>query len=105
VRALASGQLPVSAEARASHPHTTSAPTRGSKYDPLANWLTSSGEPEVRSTFAQIEGVLGFTMPPSARNHPAWWSGSVAARSISSAGWRATQVNLTAETVTFVHGQ
>lgn len=102
VRALASGQPPVSPQAKASQPVPTSGPKRGSKYDVLADWLTTSGKPEVRSTFAQIEDVLGFTMPPSARNHSAWWTGSVVARTIGTAGWRATQVNLTAETVTFV---
>lgn len=102
VRALAAGQPPVSAEARASQPAPTVGPKRGSKYDALAEWLIASGTSEVRSTFEQIEEVLGFAMPPSARNHPAWWSGSVVARSIGSAGWRAAQVNLTAETVVFV---
>jgi len=81
---------------------TAAAMTRGSKYDVLGRWLTGRESDEVRATFAQVEDVLGFALPPSARDHPAWWSsGSVAGRAIASAGWQATQVNLTAQTVVF----
>jgi len=56
-------------------------------------------------TFAEIDDVLGFVLPPSSRNHTAHWSGykgSAVARAIHDAGWKATQVNLTAESVVFV---
>lgn len=76
---------------------------RGSRYDPLVRWLDGQGSSEVRAHFDQIETLLGFALPPSAREHPAWWSsGSVAGRSIATSGWRSTQVNLTAETIVFV---
>ena len=76
---------------------------RGSKYDALATWLNSQSAETVPARFEQIEEVLGFSLPMSARDHSAWWSsGSVAGRAIAAAGWRATQVNLTGRTILFV---
>jgi len=75
------------------------------KYRELWRWLTSRREDEVRTTFAEIEAVLREPLPPSSRAHvPHWhgYEGSAVARAIADAGWRASDVNLTAETVTFV---
>lgn len=47
----------------------------------------------------------GFGLPDSCRNYEAHWygyDGSAVARAIADAGWKATHVNLTAPTVTFV---
>ncbi len=44
------------------------------KYEPLADHLRKLGYGQVRMKFAEIEKVLGFPLPPSSRNHRAWWS-------------------------------
>ena len=47
-----------------------------SKYDPLRIFLENAakGVSEMTLTFQQIETILGFTLPPSARRHRAWWA-------------------------------
>jgi len=75
------------------------------KYAPLWRWLRQQDGSEARVTFAEVEAVLGFPLPDSCRNHvPHWHSyeGSAVARAIIDAGWRATKVHLSDETVTFV---
>lgn len=44
------------------------------KYEPLADHLRELGYGQVRMKFEEIEKVLGFPLPPSSRNHRAWWS-------------------------------
>ena len=44
------------------------------KYEPLADHLRKLGYGQVRMKFEEIERVLGFPLPPSSRNHRAWWS-------------------------------
>jgi len=46
-----------------------------SKYDPLTKYLMSqpAGVP-ITLTFAQLQRILGFTLPRSACVHPAWWA-------------------------------
>ena len=44
------------------------------KYEPLANYLRQLGQERVQMKFDEIEGVLGFPLPPSSRKHRAWWS-------------------------------
>ena len=59
----------------------------------------------MRTSFSHIEDILGFTLPDSCRDYEAHWhsyDGSAVARAIADAGWKASHVNLTAETVTFV---
>ncbi|WP_329484221.1 DUF262 domain-containing HNH endonuclease family protein [Kribbella sp. NBC_01484] len=75
------------------------------KYEPLWRWLRNFDGREARLTFSEIEQILGFSLPDSSRNHlPHWYSyeGSAVARAIIDAGWKATQVQLAAETVTLV---
>lgn len=74
------------------------------KYRRLAQWLARQASHSIDATFDQIEEVLGFPLPPSSRRHAAHWSGydgSAVARAISDAGWKARNVNLKAETLTF----
>jgi hypothetical protein len=59
-------------------------------------------------TFAEIEEIVGMPLPPSSRRHPAHWSGyegSAVARAIHDAGWRASEVNLSAERLVFVRDE
>ncbi|KRF29470.1 DUF262 domain-containing protein [Phycicoccus sp. Soil802] len=75
------------------------------KYADLYRWLRGQDADEVRSTFGQVEEVIGFPLPESCRTHMAHWygyDGSAVARAIADAGWRASAVNLAAESVTFV---
>lgn len=44
-----------------------------SKYQPLSDRLSDHPEPEWRASFAEIEEVLGFPLPKTARTR-AWWS-------------------------------
>jgi hypothetical protein len=75
------------------------------KYRLLWRWLQEQGRDEIRLSFADIEQVLGMSLPPSARRHLAHWhgyEGTALGRAIRDAGWRAHQVNLTEETVSFI---
>ena len=45
-----------------------------SKYDPLGHFLAKSRYDEVPMTFAEIERLLGFSLPPKAQKIRAWWS-------------------------------
>jgi len=47
-----------------------------SKYDPLRTFLENAepGMQEMTLTFQQVESILGFALPPSARQHRAWWA-------------------------------
>lgn len=75
------------------------------KYSSLHRWLRTRDSPSVSVTFAEVEEVLGFPLPNSCRNYvPHWHSyeGSAVARAIIDAGWKASRVNLDAQTLTFV---
>ena len=71
-----------------------------SKYDPLKDYLRNLPSERSRKwlTFAAIEKILGFNLPPSAYDYKAWWnneSGDSAhshAQSWISAGFLATSV-------------
>lgn len=58
-----------------------------SKYDPLADYLTRLSKRRIRLTFAEIERILGTSLPASASKHPGWWNGNSAVWLYS--GWRA----------------
>jgi hypothetical protein len=76
------------------------------KYRPLREFLSRQTVAEAPMSFAEVEDVLGFPLPASARNHAAWWSNNVGthvhAAAWRGAGWRTSRVNLAAERVTFV---
>lgn len=76
-----------------------------SKYDPLLRLLQSS-RGDVELAFGDIEEVLGFPLPASARRYAAWWSNSggthVQSVAWQSAGYRTEDVNLEQETIRFV---
>ena len=77
-----------------------------SKYDPLRSYLGSRRDRELPMAFRDVEGVLGFSLPPSARRHPAWWSNNrgtnVAVKAWRDAGWHTSRVNIAGETLVFV---
>jgi hypothetical protein len=69
----------------------------------LAKWRGS----EWRVTFGEIEKVLGFTLPNSARIHRPWWAnqgeggGHSHALAWEMAGWKTSQVDMAKEPVVF----
>ena len=76
------------------------------KYAPLYRYLITRTSSHWRASFGEIETVLGFDLPASARRHPAWWAnqdgGSHShARAWREAGWRTRELNLKAETLVF----
>ncbi|HSV03788.1 MAG TPA: hypothetical protein VLI41_11350 [Phenylobacterium sp.] len=77
-----------------------------SKYEPLQRYLAQQAVRELPMTFKEIETVLGFELPDSARTHRPWWSNNVGshvnAAAWRRAGWRTARVDLASEKVTFV---
>lgn len=60
-----------------------------SKYKPLADYLSKTGNDKITLTFSEIENILGFKLPKSARKHRAIWAND---RSHSlSKGWLPVQ--------------
>jgi hypothetical protein len=77
-----------------------------SKYDPLGTFLAGRPDDEIPLSFGEVERILGFRLPDSARNWPAWWSNNpgthVGVRVWRDAGWKTSRVDLGSERVTFV---
>jgi hypothetical protein len=75
-----------------------------SKYRALTDHLTSLETDEVRLSFARIEQILGFTLPPSASAYQAWWSNNPRSQSLSwlAAGFRTINLDLAGEMITFI---
>ena len=77
----------------------------GSKYYPLYRHLSTSGSNEVVCSFAEIERILGASLPPSAWAGRGWWSnrssGSPQAMAWVGAGYHVSALDVTAQTVTF----
>ena len=76
-----------------------------SKYQPLGDFLRSQYGDEVRVRFADIEKVLGFPLPASARFHRPWWSNNPENSAITKvwlqAGFRTEQVDMAGEVLVF----
>ncbi len=76
-------------------------------YAPLNAWL--NGQPanvnDIQVTFVQIEGILGFALPATARGRPQWWENNPTqhshARAWLEAGFLTQQVNIPNGTLTF----
>lgn len=78
------------------------------KYAPLHRYLLAlHTEPEWHASFGEVEAILGFRLPDSARLHRPWWSNRKSGRGHShalawqAAGWRTRAVDLEAERLTF----
>lgn len=75
-----------------------------SKYQPLADHLAAHSGNVWPATFAEVEGVLGFSLPKTARTHSAWWANegqNAHARAWTAQGWRVGDVDRKAETLIF----
>jgi hypothetical protein len=77
-----------------------------SKYEPLSHTLQAQSQTSWRASFAEIERVLNFRLPISARKYPAWWSNDPQSHSQTrawlSVGWKTAQVDIPGEKVTFM---
>ena len=77
-----------------------------SKYMPLEMYLSGLAEPEASMSFADVERVLGFALPPAARRYRAWWSNNPTNSAITNAwlgaGFRSAQVDMARQTLRFV---
>src|SRR5438876_7194928 len=88
-------------------PMTKYIPNR-SKYAPLAAYLAGRSYGQQQLTFPEIERILGFRLPPSARRYPAWWSNTDGSTTHPwatlwlNAGWKVAGLNLAASKVTFL---
>ncbi len=75
------------------------------KYAPLTSFLRREERPSLTLGFAEIEEILGFTLPASAYKYAAWWSNSAKGQSQSGAwreaGWETSGVDLRGRKVTF----
>jgi hypothetical protein len=75
-----------------------------SKYEPLTNFLGRRAGQTLRLSFAEIESLLGFALPPS-KQHPAWWSNNpqnnVMTKAWLAAGYKTEQIDIAGEKVTF----
>jgi hypothetical protein len=77
------------------------------KYDPLRDYLTRCGEASLWLSFAEIERLIGDSLPASARRHPAWWGNEqgrthIQARSWLDVGYETHGLDLNAARVEFV---
>jgi hypothetical protein len=76
-----------------------------SKFELLTRYLSSLSTGERRMSFREIEEVLGFDLPPSARKHRPWWSNnpqnSAMTKAWLAAGFRTEQVDMAGETLVF----
>lgn len=78
-----------------------------SKYHPLFVWLNRQTANRIVTAFLQVETVLKFDLPDSARTYRQWWDNDpcrVQAKAWLNAGFRTENVNLQAATVNFVRG-
>lgn len=78
----------------------------GSKYYPLFEHLQHCNQEAVTLTFADIETLMGCSLPTSALNKKNWWSNrdspsALQAMAWISAGYQIEFVDLTQQTVTF----
>lgn len=76
-----------------------------SKYEPLRRHLVSVVGDRTRLSFGEIERILRFDLPNSARQYAPWWANTggshIQADAWMSAGWRTAQVDVAGEKVTF----
>ena len=80
--------------------------TRG-KYHRLHRHLCGLPAQTWRTTFTEVESILGFKLPASARRHRPWWAnqtkgnGHSHALAWTTAGWETAKVDMVAETLVF----
>lgn len=77
------------------------------KYRGLHAHLSGLQSREWKTSFSEVESVLGFGLPASARRYAAWWANENGdnrhSQSIAwtAAGWKTAEVDMDAETLSF----
>ena len=75
------------------------------KYAPLTRYLREQEKSAITLGFAEVEEILGFSLPGSAYKYPAWWSNSSKGQSQTGAwreaGWETSDVDIRGRKVTF----
>jgi hypothetical protein len=76
------------------------------KYEPLQSYLAAERAEEVPMTFAEIERVIGQSLPPAAFNHRPWWSNNpsnnVMTKAWLNAGYKTERVDMDGRKLIFV---
>jgi hypothetical protein len=57
------------------------------KYEPLADYLDDVPRDRWDASFDEIEKILKFKLPPSARRHHSWWGNSFRGNHSQAKGW------------------
>lgn len=72
-----------------------------SPYTPLEQFLLSSGQDRISTTFSELELILGFASPKSAYTYNAWWAngGHSQANAWLNAGYKVERADLQAQIV------
>jgi len=79
-------------------------PQKPTKYRRLTEYLMGLDSESVTLTFDQLRDILGFKLPDSASNHPAWWQEGGThsqARGWRNAGWSVVRADRSHKRVTF----
>ncbi len=77
------------------------------KYSALYRHLTAMAGSDWQVSFAELEAIIGFVLPDSARLYRPWWSnqkrgtGHSHALAWQAAGWKTRAVDLESETLVF----
>jgi hypothetical protein len=90
-------------------PARVSPPPVPREYESLHKYLDGRFANTVVLTFAEIEDLLGFTLPALARVQPEWWTSAETDPSTHASSWvqasRTATPNLLARTVAFERAQ
>ena len=78
-----------------------------SKYAQLRDYLANRKTGPWHARFTDVEQILGFPLPASARKYPAWWANQNRGSHVQcsgwlNAGWHTSNVDLENESVTFI---
>ena len=78
-----------------------------SKYEKLTEYLSELDGDAFMTNFAALEEILGFELPPSARQYPAWWANQGKGQSLAweTAGWKTSDVSPSIQTIRFVRAK
>ena len=80
--------------------HRQRRPWPRQRYAPLAAWLADQSTDAVTCTFAEIEEVVGWSLPSGA--YVRWWFSAKSLQPLLDAtNWRVTDVDLADRAVTF----
>lgn len=81
---------------------------RKGKYAPLFGYLKEFKGEQCQMSFEELENILGFGLPNSARIHRPWWAnqgrrgGHSHSLAWEMAGWRTSQVDMEGEKLVFI---